>query len=161
MMIAGFRQFLSDLAGGRAPERFSENDHRLAAAALLYHAVAIDGSVSDAERRKLRDMLSRRFTLDPAATDALMAAAQEAEGEAVDLYGFTSVLKRELEEADRERIVEMMWELVFADGELHEFEDNLIWRVAELLGISSQTRLRLKQSVRGAGAAETERPKQP
>ena len=151
-MIAGFRQFLSDLAGGRAPERFSENDHRLAAAALLYHAVAIDGSVSDAESR---------FTLDPAATDALMAAAQEAEGEAVDLYGFTSVLKRELEEADRERIVEMMWELVFADGELHEFEDNLIWRVAELLGISSQTRLRLKQSVRGAGAAETERPKQP
>ena len=42
----------------------------------------------------------------------------------------------------------MMWELVFADGTVHEFEDNLIWRVAELLGVSSQTRIRLKQAVR-------------
>ena len=42
----------------------------------------------------------------------------------------------------------MMWELVFADGTVHEFEDNLIWRVAELLGVPSQTRIRLKQAVR-------------
>ena len=44
----------------------------------------------------------------------------------------------------------MMWQLVFADGKVHEFEDNLIWRVAELLGVSSQVRIRLKQSVRAA-----------
>jgi len=67
---------------------------------------------------------------------------------AVDLYGFTSVLKRRLDEAERERIVSMMWELVYADGKVHEFEDNLIWRVAELLGVSSQARIRLKQAVR-------------
>ena len=42
----------------------------------------------------------------------------------------------------------MMWELVFADGKVHEFEDNLVWRVAELLGVSSQARIRLKQAVR-------------
>jgi uncharacterized tellurite resistance protein B-like protein len=152
-VIAGIRQFLSDLAGGRAPNRFSDDDYRLAAAALLYHATAVDGIVSEAERQKLRELLARRFALDASATDALVAAAKEAESEAVDLYGFTSVLKRQLDEADRNRIVEMMWELVFADGQLHEFEDNLIWRVAELLGVSSHTRLRLKQTARGSAAS--------
>ena len=80
-----------------------------------------------------------------------MAAAETADNEAVDLYGFTSVLKRRLDEAERERIVEMMWELVYADGKVHEFEDNLIWRAAELLGVSSDARIRLKQAVRGHG----------
>jgi uncharacterized tellurite resistance protein B-like protein len=57
-------------------------------------------------------------------------------------------LKRRLEAADRERIVEMMWKLVFADGRVHEFEDNMVWRVAELLGVPSQARIRLKQAAR-------------
>jgi uncharacterized tellurite resistance protein B-like protein len=79
---------------------------------------------------------------------SLVEAAKDAEAEAVDLYGFTSVLKARLDAADRERIVAMMWTLVFADGKVHEFEDNVVWRVAELLGVSTQTRIRLKQAVR-------------
>ena len=58
------------------------------------------------------------------------------------------MLKRKLEAADRERIIEMMWKLVYADGSVHEFEDNVVWRVAELLGVPSQTRIRLKKTVR-------------
>jgi|SRR5581483_9690950 len=149
-MIAGIRQFLQDLAGGRPPEKFGEDDHRLAAAALLYHVTAIDGVVSDEERVKLRELLARRYALDDGDARELVKAAEAADSEAVDLYGFTSVLKRHLSEKDRTRIVEMMWELVFADGTVHEFEDNLLWRVAELLGVSSQTRIRLKQVARNA-----------
>jgi len=147
-MMSGIRRFLDQFAaqpGGLAPD-----DHRLAAAALLFHVIAIDGTISDSERQKLRELLARRFALPDTDTDALIAAARSAEKEAVDLYGFTSVLKRHLSEPDREKIVEMMWELVFADGEVHEFEDNLVWRVAELLGVSSQARIRLKQAVRMA-----------
>ena len=55
--------------------------------------------------------------------------------------------------AERERIVGMMWEMVYADGKLHEFEDNLIWRTAELLGVSSEVRIRLKQLARDHGGA--------
>ena len=46
-----------------------------------------------------------------------------------------------------------MWELVYADGKVHEFEDNLIWRAAELLGVSSEVRIRLKQAARSHGGA--------
>jgi len=92
--------------------------------------------------------LKRHFGLEPQATHSLVEAAENAEAEAVDLYGFTSVLKARLDAADRERIVEMMWQLVYADGKVDEFENNIVWRVAELLGVSTQTRIRLKQAVR-------------
>jgi uncharacterized tellurite resistance protein B-like protein len=147
-MIDAIAKFFSDLSGGDNPRSFSEDDHRLAAAALLYHVIAVDGMVSAEERTLLADLLMRRFGLDISAAETLVAEAETADHEAVDLYGFTSVLKRKLDEADRERIVEMMWKLVYADGALHEFEDNVIWRVAELLGVSSQARIRLKQAVR-------------
>jgi uncharacterized tellurite resistance protein B-like protein len=69
------------------------------------------------------------------------------EGEAVDLYHFTSVIMRSLDEAGRLRIVEMMWELVYADDNVSEFEDNVVWRAADLLGVSSRDRLELKRQV--------------
>jgi len=147
-MLDAIRQFIADLTGMPEARRFGDDDYRLAAAALLFHATAIDGIVSAEERAKLHELLKLRFDLDDSDADQLAAAAEAADNEAVDLYGFTSILARRLDEAGRERIVEMMWELVFADGTVHEFEDNLIWRVAELLGVPSQTRIRLKQAVR-------------
>ena len=147
-MLDAIRQFIADLTGMPEARSFGDDDYRLAAAALLFHATAIDGIVSAEERAKLHELLKLRFDLDDSDADQLAAAAEAADNEAVDLYGFTSILARRLDEAGRERIVEMMWELVFADGAVHEFEDNLIWRVAELLGVPSQTRIRLKQAVR-------------
>jgi uncharacterized tellurite resistance protein B-like protein len=149
-MIPAIRKFLAEITGATEPRPFTEDDMRLAAAALLFRVIAVDDEISEEERAKLHTVLSSRFSLDDRDTDALIAAARTADNEAVDLYGFTSVLKRHLDDAGRERIIELMWELVFADGKVHEFEDNLIWRVAELLGVSSQARIRLKQAVRAA-----------
>jgi uncharacterized tellurite resistance protein B-like protein len=147
-MIPAIRRFLTELAGAPEPKKFSEDDFRLAAAALLFHVIAVDDNIADEERATLRDILMRRFALDPNDTDDLIREAEEADNEAVDLYGFTRILKQRLDQAGRERIIEMMWKLVYADGRVDEFEDNLIWRVAELLGVSSQARIRLKQSAR-------------
>ena len=121
---------------------------RLASAALLFHVIAVDGEVTADESAALKGLLEQRFGLDDAAAAELMSAAEEADDEAVDLYTFTHVLKAALEPADRERIIELMWKLVYADGSVHEFEDNVVWRVAELLGVSSEDRIRLKQTVR-------------
>ncbi len=87
--------------------------------------------------------------LDGAATAALVDEATLAENEAVDLYRFTSQLNRSLDEDGRRRIVEMMWEMVYADGRASEFEDNLLWRAADLLGISSHDRIALRQRIGG------------
>jgi uncharacterized tellurite resistance protein B-like protein len=69
------------------------------------------------------------------------------EGDAVDLYHFTSVIMRQVDEAGRLKIVEMMWEIAYADGTVSEFEDNVVWRAADLLGVSSRDRIELKHQV--------------
>jgi uncharacterized tellurite resistance protein B-like protein len=147
-MFASFRKFLSEVAGGdKQPGRFDQNDYRLAAAALLIHAAAIDGDISDVEREKLHALVRRRFALDETATDELVAEATEAENEAIDLYQFTRLINRSVDEKGRSRMVEMMWQMVHADGRVTEFESNLIWRAADLLGVSSRERIELGRRI--------------
>ena len=145
-MFEAFRKFLADVTeGGKHPGRFEPNDYRLAAAALLVHTAAIDGNISDVERQRIHSVIKRAFGLDEAATTELVAEATEAEHEAIDLYHFTSLINRSLDEDGRRRVVEMMWEIVY--GRVSEFESNLIWRAADLLGISSRERIELGQRV--------------
>lgn len=147
-MLDSIRTFLADIArGDKAADRFDDNDYRLAAAALLIHALGVDGAISPVERQKLHQVLKYRFNLDDAATDELIDEATLIEGEAVDLYRFTSLINRSLDDEGRRRIVEMMWEIIYADGRVNEFEDNLVWRVADLLGVSSRERLTLRRQV--------------
>src|SRR3954469_21401197 len=153
IMLDSLRNFLSDLTGGeKHPARFEENDYRLAAAGLLIHASAIDGKMTEAEREKLSAVLKSRFSLDDAATQELIDVGTVAENEAVDLYHFTHLINRTLDEAGRLGIIEMMWEIVFADGRVNEFEDNLMWRAADLLGVSSRDRIALRRRVAGETA---------
>ncbi len=151
-MLAALKQLFDRLTDEGGSVEMEEDEVRLAVAALLYHVVAVDGVVTPAESATLGELLENRFGLDQQSTRSLVAAAEAADDEAVDLYHFTSLLKQRLDDAGRERIIEMMWRLVFADGAMHEFEENVVWRVAELLAVPSQVRIRLKQAVRdGAG----------
>ena len=135
--------------GGRNASRFDDRDYRLAAAALMVHAAAIDGNVSQVERDKVHALIKQRFSLDDVATDELVAEATAAEQASIDLYQFTARLNRALDEAARARVVEMMWQIVYADGVVTEFEDNLIWRAADLLGVSRDERIALRERVAG------------
>ena len=147
-MLQALKRFLSDLAGGETDQaRFADNDYRLAAAALLVHAAMIDGQISDVERDRLQATLMLRFDLDQAAATELIAAATQAEHEAIDLYAFTSLLDRSLDESGRLQIVEMMWQIAYADGRVTEFEDNLIWRAADLLHVPARSRIELRRRV--------------
>lgn len=156
-MLDLLKTFLADFADGAKPShQFDDNDYRLAAAALLVHLMAVDGMISEAERSALREVLQRHFKLDDAATGDLVAAAIEADRDAVDLYRFTSLLNRALDEDGRKRIVQMMWEIVYSDGTRSEFEDNVVWRAADLLGISSRQRIELRQQVASSQASDAE-----
>jgi uncharacterized tellurite resistance protein B-like protein len=163
-MLDGLRQFIADIVAPSADPDLSFDDtgYLLAATALLVHVVSLDGEPSAVEKRKLHSLIESRFKLDPGTADHLIASATRAEGDAVDLYRFTSVIMRSVNEEGRLRIIEMMWELVYADGQVSEFEDNVVWRAADLLGISSRDRIDLKhkvaerQSASSAGAPKAE-----
>src|ERR1700682_4054662 len=148
-MLDGLRQFIADVVSPTAQDRrvFDDTGYRLAATALLIHVISLDGEPSEVEKHKLHSLLETSFGLDPGAADRLIASATLVEGEAVDLYHFTSVIMRSVNEEGRLRIVGMMWELVYADGQVSEFEDNVVWRAADLLGVSSRDRIDLKHRV--------------
>jgi uncharacterized tellurite resistance protein B-like protein len=152
-MFAAFKSFISDIVeGDKHPSQFADDDYRLAAAALLVHAAAIDGDMLPSERDRLHVVLKQGFALDDAATEELIAKATAAEHESVDLYHFTHVLNRTLNEAGRARVIEMMWQIVYADGRRDELEDNLLWRAADLLGVSPNERIALRRRVAGEDA---------
>ncbi len=147
-MFEAFKNFVADLASGeRHPSGFGPDDYRLAAAALLVHAAVIDGKFTEAEQRTLRALLQERFALDDAKVDDLIQQATAAEQESVDLYHFTRLLNSKLDEEGRVRIIEMMWQVAYADGQVSDYQDNLIWRAADLLGVSSRERIALRQRI--------------
>ncbi|WP_369720042.1 TerB family tellurite resistance protein [Bradyrhizobium sp. LLZ17] len=147
-MLDGLRQFIAEIVAPHAGDRsFGESDYRLAATALLVHVISLDGQPTPAEQRKLHSLIESHFGLDRGTADRLIADATQVEGEAVDLYHFTSVIMRSLDEQGRKRIVQMMWELVYADGQVTEFEDNVVWRASDLLGIAQRDRIDLKHAV--------------
>ncbi|KYH02346.1 TerB family tellurite resistance protein [Bradyrhizobium sp. DOA1] len=147
-MLDGLRQFIADIVAPQDQDRaFGDSDYRLAATALLVHVISLDGQPTATEQRKLHGLIESHFGLDRGTADRLIADATQVEGEAVDLYHFTSVIMRSLDEDGRKRIVQMMWELVFADGQVSEFEDNVVWRASDLLGISQRDRIELKHAI--------------
>jgi uncharacterized tellurite resistance protein B-like protein len=114
---------------------------------LLIHVANVDGQTDLAERRRLKTIIAERFGLDAKAASELITMGEQSDREAVDFYHFTSVLKRALDDDGRRKIVEMLWDIAFADGVVDEVEENTIWRIAELLGVSTRDRVLLRQRV--------------
>jgi uncharacterized tellurite resistance protein B-like protein len=145
-MLQLLKDFLNEVGIGDKPaHHFDRNDDRLAAAALLIHVMTVDGKETPEEIDKLHELLKRQFDLDDDLTAELIEEATAADRESVDLYRFTSQLLRSLDEDGRRRIVKMMWQMVYADGNLNEFEDNIVWRASDLLGISTRDRVELRR----------------
>ncbi len=153
-MLTVLKNFINELTGeAERPKPFEAADYQLAAAALLVHIASIDGEFDDKEKARIRHLVEARFGLEGDEAGELIDAAQESERDAVDLYRFTSVLKRRLDEDGRRQIIGMLWDMAHADGEVHEFEENVVWRVAELLGVSTRERVELRREIRDAAAS--------
>ena len=142
--------FLKELPTAGARPHARADDPRVAAAALLYHVMSADGVRQDVEWERFKVILAETYSVEGQELEALAEAGEKADGEAIDLYAFTSVLKRHLDSDARKAFIGLMWEIVYADGELHELEDNIVWRVAELLDVERVDRV----SARRKAAAE-------
>lgn len=139
--------FLSSEAGGGKQDQKTQEELRLATAALLYRAGNIDGHISEIELTKLKKILKCHFELSDTELTDLMAAAKKDEKDAVDLYGYTKIITELPDQNGRIAVVELIWEVILADDVIDEYEANLVWRVAELIGVSARDRILLKQKV--------------
>lgn len=127
---------------------FGASAKQLAQAALMFHVIAADGIVAEQEKSMLLEVLQRQFGISAHDSAQLMEQAKHAHFEATDLYQFTSILNRQLSEQERSELIESLWTMVYADGIIHELEDNVVWRMAELLHVENSERMAIKRKIR-------------
>jgi uncharacterized tellurite resistance protein B-like protein len=136
----------ADLVGDGA-SRPKAGDGSLATAALLMRIATVHREMTVVRRMKLHTIIKSRFGLDDQTTARLVDDSAAVDRNAIDLYHFTRQLNAVLDEEGRRQIVRMMWQIVYADGNADEFEANIIWRAADLLGVSTRQRVELRQEV--------------
>ena len=111
-----------------------ETDERLAAAALLVHVARADGHLAEAERDRLLHLLRSRFGLTPEQCERFFERADEVDLGTDNIASLVEMMGHDVDPAERRRLLAMAYMVGSADGRLHEFEDDLIWRIGRLFG---------------------------
>ncbi len=118
--------------------RHNADELQIAAAALLVEAAQMDDTFDARERGKVLELVTRRFDLSREESLSLLVAAEEQVARSSQLHGFTRVVNKAFDQAERVELLEMLWEVTYADGELHDYEANLMRRLTGLLHVSDQ-----------------------
>ena len=113
---------------------------RLAVAALLIDAASRDDSFDEDERGAIEKLVAEKYELTLEETHQLIEDAHEAQQNSNQLYGFTRGMVQKMEYEERVHLIEMLWEVAYADGELDPHEDTLIRRVAGLIYVTDKDR---------------------
>lgn len=143
-MLTAIRSFLL----GR-PEKLQQrrDDLQLAVVALLIRAATSDAEFSEAERETIRRIAAESFGLEPEKVTELVAAAEGEEAETLDLHRWAQAIKSAYSEEERIGLIEKMWEVVYADGVLDDYEANLLRRVAGLIYVPDRESGQARQRV--------------
>lgn len=127
--------------GGRSDETGPRRDFeelQVAAAALLVEAAEMDANFDATERARILDLVCARFALSEPESKSLVELARQRVTDSSQLYGFTRVVKDRFTHEERVELMEMLWEVVYADGALHDHEASLMRRIAGLIFVSDR-----------------------
>ncbi len=125
----------------------SHNELQQASAVLLVHAAYVDGTAAPEEMDTIKKLLSEKYNLSGEEITGLIKDAEEKEQHSADLYSFTRILTSHLDQDGRKEIISMLWEIVLADGIIDNYEEHLVRRVSELIGVSTRDRVMLRKEV--------------
>jgi uncharacterized tellurite resistance protein B-like protein len=112
----------------------------LAVTALLIEAARMDDDFNGEERATIERLLTERFQMAPAAVRALVEEAEATVRHSTQFFPFTQQICKQLDPEARVQIIEMLWEVAYADGSLDPQEDMLLRRIAGLIYVSDGER---------------------
>lgn len=142
-----FRNLLSRLFDAPDTSALSSQDAEVAIAALLVRIARADDRYSDAEKRRIEDVLARRRGLSHDEAAERRAAAEMIEAEAPDTVRFTRTIKDRVDLDDRQNVIAALWEVALADGKRSAEEDSMVRLVAGLLGVNDRDSALVRQRV--------------
>ncbi|MDX8391516.1 MAG: TerB family tellurite resistance protein [Mariprofundaceae bacterium] len=126
---------LKNLFGETSDDKRHEHDIALAVAALMIEVMLMDGRLDDAEHNIITHLLKKRFELADDEIETLIKRATLEADKAHDLYQFTSRIIKEYPIGERSDIIRELWRIAMADGHADAYEEQLIRRIAELIGV--------------------------
>ncbi|NIJ42331.1 putative tellurite resistance protein B-like protein [Parvibaculum indicum] len=143
-MIDKLKSFLQG-----APDETDDrpDDLQIAVVALLIRAATTDAEFGEEERAAIRRIALQSFSLEEDELDQLIGEAENAETETMDLHRWVQTIKRAYDEEERIGLIEKMWEVVYADGVLDDYEANLLRRVAGLIYVPDRASGQARQRV--------------
>jgi len=128
---------------------------RLATAVLMVDVALVDSSFDETEFDRMLVLIKRQFGLGTQEAADLINAANAKSDEQISTQELTALLNEHLEQDDKTRVVHLLWSIAFSDGQLDKYENSLVLKVSNLLGVSSEEVLRLKQEIdSGAPASQ-------
>lgn len=132
-MLARLKALFADSSAQRPEAAGGGDECRLAAAVLLVEAAQMQEPFTEVEAGVIRDVLRRRFGADEQEAEELLSEARAEQASASGLVRFTRTIKERFSPEQRVEVIEMLWEVVLADGVTHPYEASLLRRVAGLL----------------------------
>lgn len=150
-MLKSFRRFFDEFVTVAAPEATATQSHehrlQLATAALLIEMVRADFDMQVSERDHVVALLIKEFNLSPREAAQLAELGEDEVRESVSLYEFTQAIDTALSQPDKVRVIEMLWQVAYADGALDKYEEALMRKLADLLHLSHRQLMQAKHRV--------------
>jgi uncharacterized tellurite resistance protein B-like protein len=136
-MLDAIKSFFTDTMEPVSPEEeVAEPDVRLAACALLIEIAHADDEFTDGEAQHILSAVGRQYGLDATEAERLLELAESERASAVDLWQFTKLIKQNYSLGQKMVLVEVMWGLVYSDGDISSHEESLMRRVCHLLDLA-------------------------
>ena len=132
-MLARLGSWIKDFTEDEAAAPAGDAEWAQTLAGLLVEAAMADGELDSDERRQIARVLHGQLELGEATVGKMIDDALASHEERVEIHGLTRAIRAETEPEDRVAIMEMAWMVVLADGELHDYEAQLMRRLAGLL----------------------------
>jgi uncharacterized tellurite resistance protein B-like protein len=140
--------FAKNQGAGRSNQgKTASHDIRLAVCALFLEMANIDGEFSGSERENVISLLKRQYDLPDERIAELMEASKKELKGSIDLWQFTNLINQSYSRAEKIQIIEMVWEIVYADGRLDQHEDYLVHKLAKLLRLTHKDLIDAKLKV--------------
>jgi len=118
-----------------AEPKHKKHDISLAVTAMMIEIMRIDGKLDSAERQVIFNAIEKRFDLSHEAVETLIDEASEAQSKSTDLHQFTSLINQQFSTEERIDILKELWQVAMADGHIDPYEEQLIRRIAGLIGV--------------------------
>jgi uncharacterized tellurite resistance protein B-like protein len=123
---------------------------RLATAVLMIDVARADHVFDEREFDRVLNLIEARFDLTPEQAAELVNIAGEKAEELVSVHEFTQLLHEHLSEEEKARIIGLLWQIAYADGQLDKYENSLVLKISDLLYVSRGRVMRLKHDAQNA-----------